>query len=83
MSGEADEIRQVAHKINDALHDSDEPLSTPVILSGLAVAVAGVAAVEVTHHDRPLNPEEAASAERIIALFGEQAKMALQREDLS
>jgi hypothetical protein len=79
MSGEAEEIRQVAHKINAALHDS----STPVALSGLAVAVAGVAAVEVTHHDRPLNPEEAASAERIIDLFGEQAKLALQREGLS
>jgi hypothetical protein len=79
MSGEAEEIRQVAHRVNAALHDS----STPVALCGLAVVIAALAAVEVTGHDRALNPEEAASAERIIALFGKQAELALQREGRS
>jgi hypothetical protein len=79
MSGEAEKIRQVALRVNDALHDS----STPVALSGLAVVIAALAAVEVAGHDRPLNREEAASAERLIALFGKQAEFALQREDLS
>jgi hypothetical protein len=58
-------------------------LTTAVVLSGLAIAVAAVAAVEVTHHDRPLNPEEAASAERLIDLIGKHAKLALQREGRS
>jgi hypothetical protein len=83
VSGEAEKIKEVALRVNDALHDSDEPLPTAVVLSGLAIAVAAVAAVEAAHHDRPLNREEAVLAERLIALFGKQAKLALQREDLS
>jgi hypothetical protein len=65
------------------LHDSDEPLPTAVVLSGLAVVIASLAAVEAAHHDRPLNREEAASAERLIDLIGKHAKLALQREGLS
>jgi hypothetical protein len=79
MSGEAEEIRQVAHRVNVALHGS----STPVVLSGLAVAIAAVAAVEVAGHARALNPEEAQKAEGLIDLIVKQAKMALQREGLS
>jgi hypothetical protein len=79
MSGEAEKIRQVAHRVNAALHDS----STPVALCGLAVAIAAVAAVEVAGHARALNPEEAQKAEGLIDLIGKQAKIALQREVLS
>jgi hypothetical protein len=83
VNDEAEKIRQAADRVNAALHDSDEPLTTAVVLSGLAIAVSAVAAVEVTRHDRPLNPEEAQKAERIIDLIGKTAKMAILREDLS